>query len=527
MPSIWAPGARSLYNPFVKLLSRGSQTSNPEYWRKIKILFEVLKISREIPISELVKWVNGGLLVGAATELRPSAGMAYETSYSILVDLISGFEDPAVRNATLQTEFGSKLHQYLASKDSSAFHEQYLNQAFSRALVDLGERGLSDFQTIWSSECQWLQDMISTILSPSEAEVGFNVASRRWVRLTLSMISEIRQNKSEAILSPLLEATCRTLEASINTISNMKGNWVDGMSFLSTMLEDSIFNEVFRNASELEAARNTIQAFMSPQNIVTFLHSPSTATFIPVLLSYCLLFGEENPDAWKTFVSEAIPENAPMDIQTPNTILARIVAIPQKDWDALRGKVQPPIRDYENLVSAVIRSLKESESSNADENERAQGLVISLMSLRGMLKGSSTSLIVELLISNEAATSLFWGLDENLKSFLPIAKSISARDPGFFDLIIEARRINADDLTRDFTLAGFISKIYENRADPQYPSSCNLANSRFLSLFETLKGAISSSSSSDQIIKSCLDLVKAQVQKERIPPSYYCKKIIL
>lgn len=351
-------------------------------------MFEVLKISGEIPISELIKWVNDGLLVGAASELRPSAGIAYETSYSILVDLISGFDDHAIRSATLQTEFGSKFHQYLASKESSTSHGQYLNQAFSRALVNLGERNLSDFQTIWSSECQWLQSMISSILSPSEAEAGFNVASQRWARLTLSMINKVRQNKSEAILSPLLKMTSETIEASIHTISNMKGNWVDGMSLLSTMLEDSIFKEVFHNASELESTRNATHAFMSPQNIVTFLHSPSIAAFIPVLLSYCVLFGEENSEAWKTFVSEAIPENAPVEMQTPDTILARIVAVPQKNWDALRGKVQPPTRNYENLVSAVIRSLKESESSNAEENKRVQDLVISLMSLRGMLNGA-------------------------------------------------------------------------------------------------------------------------------------------
>lgn len=137
------------------------------------------------------------------------------------------------------------------------------------------------------------------------------------------------------------------------------------------------------------------------------------------------------------------------------------------------------------------------------------------------------SLIVGLLIPIETAASLFWGLDENSGSFLPITKSICARDPGFFNLIVEARRIDARDLTRDSTLATFISRIYESRADQQYLGSYNLANSRFSSLFETLKRAISTSTSSYQIIKSCLDLVKAQIQKERIPLSYYSKKITL
>jgi len=460
IPTIWTPGKKSLYEPFVKLLCKGSITSNADYWLRLKTLFDILRTGKLVETSELISWVKDGLLVGAAKELRPSAGTAYEVSYNILIDLISNIGDNETRMDNLRKDFEVELHRYLSTNET--FQGAYLNQAFSIALLALGAKHLGDFDYLWRSECQWLRNLMSNVLTPPEKEASFDIASQRWVDLTVSMLQSLNKHTVDGVLTSILEGLSGTLEAALRTASNMKGTWTDGMSFLASISENSSFRESLRNARELQPVKQAVLEFMSSSNIIQQLHSPSSTAFIRFLFSCCVLFGEEALWIWETFIREVLPESGDLNVRSPDSLLAQVLQIPQRKWESLRGRVKLQPVNSQNLVHEFASAINGAKTAEAGEKERLRELIVSTVSLRGNAEVISITDLAGILISDETATSIFWSLDQNSDSFLPIYDSISRRDPAFLGILLQSQTAAGD-----LKLPTFIYRVYQSETDHQ------------------------------------------------------------
>jgi hypothetical protein len=444
---IWLPGKKSLHEPFVKLLAQGSITSNTEYWCKVKVLFDHLNAAKQVETTELIKWVNDGLLPGAAKEMRPSAETAYKITLNVLIELISSIEDRENRNATLQAEFGSKLHQYITSTESPAAPRRDLTEGFSAALLNLGSKDPEACQTIWRLECQALQDSILKILVPPDNEASFKVASLRWLALFTSMLPEAQ--KSTNLLSSLVKPVNELINTALQAISNAKSSWVDGVLFVSALLEDSNFGTTLRTSEDLEPMRQNLFDFMSSSNIMNQLHSESAGPFIRVIVSFCILFGEKAGSIWRTFTGEVFPADQNVNVLDRGSLLSKITEIPAKQLQSLRGVVTP-VGDYQNFAGQLTAGFQEGVTLDKAEQQRLEGLLVSLVLLRGVL------------ITDEAATNILWSLNQNSDFIFRIVESICRLDPTFLSTLLLPLSTDADidAIGRKKQIYIFISNVY-------------------------------------------------------------------
>lgn len=390
--------------------------------------------------------------------MRPSAETAYEISYNILINLIASIEDESARNATLNSEFRNKLHQYLASTESALPQERYLAHGLSAALLNLSRKRPEDFEAIWSSECSWLQSLITHVLSSERSEGSFKIASHRWVEITMQMLFHLTDTNSQDIVSSLLKPASELFKVTLQTASNFRGSWVDGISFLSTLLENPSFMEFFRTNKELEPAQHALMDFMSPTNITQLLHSPSSGSFINMLFSFYTLFGEKAQSVWEVFAGEVLAESQALDIHDPNSLLARVAQMPKSRWEGLRGLARPPQSNSQNLARQVSSALEEGGPTDVAEGKRIEELIVSIMLLR------------DILVTNETSTAIFWNLNHSSGSFLRILESICRRDPQFLSFIfLEASTdTGSESATISQKLAFLLYNVFRNQVDHEY-----------------------------------------------------------
>jgi len=195
----------------------------------------------------------------------------------------------------------------------------------------------------------------------------------------MRQLTEKSEDLDSAILSSLLKLTAGLVEAVLHAISRENGEWADGVVFLSSLLENELFRDHLRRTKELQNIAQTLKGFMSVNNIVGQLHSPSVVPFLHVLFSFCTLYNDEVPHAWNTLVAEAIPENRPINVGDPASLLASVVGLPRKSWSELNGFVQAPSGIHENLVEELTGAMKEVDPAETVEKKRLEELFKSLI----------------------------------------------------------------------------------------------------------------------------------------------------
>jgi hypothetical protein len=108
----------------------------------------------------------------------------------------------------------------------------------------------------------------------------------------------------------------------------------------------------------MQSTRQAFKAFISPENVVKLLHSPSSRPFIRVVVSFCALYGAELPEIWETVINETLPTNRPIGVQNPNALLYQVVSTVKP---SSRTFLHVPLGINMNLVNELTTALKSYE----------------------------------------------------------------------------------------------------------------------------------------------------------------------
>jgi hypothetical protein len=346
-------------------------------------LFEVLRKKTERTPSDLINWVSKGMLAGTGSELDPN--ISFQTAFTILVNVISDIEDNESRNSAWKTNFVPHLHGFLTSTDSKRSSEVKMASALGSALVNMSTRRLPDFEEIWNVECEYLIGLMPDTSTMTAPEPGLKTISQRWVDLTLSILRLFAGGKLEAPITPELTSFLRIISQpfakALEASSNMGGTWVDGTTFIASLVDDSLFSGCVLKADEMDGTRQKFKEFVDPTNLVKQLHSASTGPIIRIIVAFCSLYSKELPKVWETLVSEAIPETRPIEAHDPTSLLAQVVA-------GVESLSVPYLKLPEgvniNLVNEMTAALDPTKDTEAPEMKRREDLFVSLVCLRGL-----------------------------------------------------------------------------------------------------------------------------------------------
>jgi hypothetical protein len=342
---------------------------------------------------ESINWISKGVFVGASREPHASVPIAYLSAYVMLIQITSDIQDDETRTSILKAEFVPKLHHYLVSKDAIV---PSTAKALAFALGDLGKRHLGDFEAIWLAECQFFALSMPDTPPRSSEDQSFTLVCQRWTDLTLLLLSQLSATAEMNVLvrSAALTVIVNPIERTIRVLSTMKGKWVEGTTFLANLLENELFANSLVNERELRPIKRAFRKFLSKQNIIVHLQSPSVAPFIRVIVGFIAAHAQQRPDvkrevdgwsssdAWATLVDEAIPKDRPFDIRSPESLIAGIISIPQDTWAALDKQVSGTDRMNQNLVDEFGTAM---QTTNGEEKKHLQDILIALIERRGIV----------------------------------------------------------------------------------------------------------------------------------------------
>jgi hypothetical protein len=328
-------------------------------------------------MSDLITWVTQGILIDASSLVDPNS------AFNILVDLILDIADEESQFDSLKLHFVPELHRFLTQTDAKKPNETKMAQALASALVNISRKRLGHFEQIWNPECGVLIDLMS---GTSVNESYFKEMSWRWVDLTLLTLRNFTGGQLEALPSPeltsFLRIVSKTFESALSALSKMGGAWVDGAELIASLLRDQSFSGYLLKSDEMADARKAFMDFVEPRNIVKLLHSPSTVPIIRIIVVFCGVYSKEASEVWEALVNEALPQDRPVDINNPTSLLAQVVA-------NVEAVSPPSLKSPEgvniNLVTEMTAALNRTDNFDAAEEKRREGLFVSLVSLRGIL----------------------------------------------------------------------------------------------------------------------------------------------
>ena len=500
VPQIWNQEGRPLDKPFVKFLGQGSMTSNPGYWKTIHVFFDRLRCSRGTPTSELLHWVNQGLLVGVKKEMRPSVAIAQQVTYTILIEIIQDVKDDGARSEAWTTEFAPKLREYLTSTGAAVGQP---GAAFGYVLTRINDA--KDFQRIWGTECQYLIDLMSESPVTSLSNVQFPPVSDKWIEIVLSMLRNFRHHEANPSASIIFSRELQKVaKATLSTILGNSGHWIDGMSFLATLVE----NRAFTSSDFTTFCLQDLKVLMSSENVVKLLHSPSSEKFIVVLVVLLTRYGQETREIWSIVINEAIPSTGVIGVNDPNSLFSHILSILDNPKPGL-GLADFVLADgiNINLVREIAMTPKPSD------NERSEKVLRSLINLRGRPFLCVAILTVEgILVSQQTATALLILAILYSKNWSEILGAVLQKDTnlGLAESLLDMKNqeLKQEDVFASWDISKFLQKIYA------YCILGNATNVRTAdtALREIFKRAISSSGQQVELINYCLTSVKNEIQ---------------
>ena len=388
LPSIWTSNDpennKSYVELFGKLLSHGSLTSNPTYWQKIQVLFQVLRDNKEISSSQQLDWITNGLLPGASKEMRQSAGIAHQVAYTILVDVITGIKEDETRKEAWDARFIPLLHDYLLPTASKPNLDAYIDHVFSEIMVHLS-RTSPEFNEIWREGCNFELEMMHA------SQGGQGRDFKRWINLTLSIIHKLVKANGKGMNTQVLDGMVETFLGTtawlfsrcLECIVQSKLDWYDGMMFIATMLEDPLFCECLVNVDSMSQGLNDFENIVvQPDVIPQLLRSRSSQPFLRVIVVFCRLFKDEGLKTWDLVVETATSKEQLSDFQKPNSLISQLVSTLKPSFTYLKA---PPGAN-EAFAQQIATALDLNQRPESDEAKGLIDLLVSIVSLRGKVR---------------------------------------------------------------------------------------------------------------------------------------------
>lgn len=196
----------------------------------------------------------------------------------------------------------------------------------------------------------------------------------------LGRVVEEKAATRSSARSAILNISNRPFKEALRVILESNGTWVDGMDFLASLIDEPLVRECLCSAKEMESSEQTFKAFVSPENTVKLLHSPSSRPFIRAIVAFLASYGGEMPEIWKTVINETVPTHRPIDVRNPDSLLYQVISTVKP---SSRTFLHGPSGINTNLVRELSTALKSCQDFESEEAKRLQNLLISIISLRG------------------------------------------------------------------------------------------------------------------------------------------------
>jgi hypothetical protein len=435
-------------------------TSTPDHWQKIQILFDSFR-KGVAQISNELNWVINGLFVGTTKELRPSVAIAYNVTYTILVSLISEIQDDGSREKAFETEFLPKVRQYLEAKKADAS----ISEALGHALSVMSRP--NDLEIIWTDVCRYLIELMSQPFGVFDSEIDFVSVSQRWTELITSTLRNYstapsHQKQDYPTKSIFLKISARPFEEAISKVLNSDGTWVDGISFLTALVENAFFWNALLESTEMDTAMRTVKVLVSTEHAVKLLHSASSRLFIRMVLVYCTSNDAGAADVWQILINEGIPIDRLIDVLNPDALIYQLVSIVKPplqttSTDRHQSMLSAPRGVNVNLVQELTTALKSQEDFESQLGKQIEGLLISLCSLHGNAISSGSD-ILGILISDETSLALWRSWDLDSPTFIHVVTEVCARDPSFAGVLLQP---NSKGYDNSWDVSGLLWKVYK------------------------------------------------------------------
>jgi hypothetical protein len=232
------------------------------------------------------------------------------------------------------------------------------------------------------------------------------------------------------------------------------------MLFLADLTDMLLFRECLFQSEEMESARQDFKGIMSRTSLSKFLHSPSSGPFIRLVAVFCSYYTTEMPEVWGNVIREAIPEDQPIDVRNPESLVFQLVSITNPLW---KKHLSVPAGVNMNLVQELTSALNEYQDLGSAEAKHLSTLLNLLVDLRGnSLDIEQTLIFLGIIVSNETALALVRNLNLNSTLFFHILNEICAQDLAFTELLLQqpAREKIPDAVSHEWDIPSFLWSVY-------------------------------------------------------------------
>jgi hypothetical protein len=329
------------------------------------------------------------LIAGASKEMRQSVGIAYQTTYTILVDVIIGIKDEETRDQAWKAKFMPIFGDYLIPTDPNPRLEPYFEQVFGEVMIHLSKTS-PEFVHVWDMGTVMCIKLLMMHLPKGD---GSEFDFQRWARLALSLLHKLlegnmtddntvnTQNLDETVKSFLNLSSLLVGKVWLHmTQAHPGGYWDEGMEFLATMLEDPLFCECLVNVDSMAKVLELFKKSVPDPRIRPYLR---WQPFLRVVVVFCRLFAEEGEEVWQIVLDNAIPKENLNDIQKSISRVCRLVSVLKPSYTYLKA----PSGVNETFAQGMASALNLIEDPESDEAKRFIDLLVSIVLLRGNLRG--------------------------------------------------------------------------------------------------------------------------------------------
>jgi hypothetical protein len=363
-------------------------TSNPTYWQKIQTLFDVLNHNDGITAEQRFDWVNNGLIVGASKEMRQSVGIAYQTTYTILVDVICGIQDEEAQSQALVSMFIPIFSDYLIPEKPNPKLDPYLEQIFTEVMMHLWKTNPRGFIAVWYAGAKECKLLVMHVRQDDGVEFDF----QRWAHLALSLLHKLLEGKmtddntlNVENLDEMVKLFLKYTGLLVGLVwdhlmqSHPRGDWAQGMEFLATMVVDPLFCECLVNVDSMAHFLDLFKQFVPDPQLRPYLRF---GPFLRIVVVFCRLFPEEGAEVWQTVLDNAIPKDHFSDL-TKLFLVCKLVSVLRPSYTYL--KAPPGVN--ETFAQGTANVLNLIEDPESDDAKAVTDLLVLIVSFRGNLLG--------------------------------------------------------------------------------------------------------------------------------------------
>ena len=319
--------------------------------------------------------------------MRQSVGIAYQITYTILVDVICGIQDEETQGHT-RSMFVQIFSDYLLPPKPNPKLDPYFDQIFTEVMVHLWKTNPLQFNLVWYAGAKECKLVVMHIRQDDGVEFDF----QRWARLALLLLHKLLEGKMKDDNTLNVENLDKMVKIFLMHTggltgmvwehlmkSHPRGDWVQGMEPVATMVMDPLFCECLVNVPSMNHFFDLFKKFVPGPQLRPFLRFEQ---FLRIVVVFCRLFPEKGAEVWQTVLDEAIPEDHFSDL-TKLFLVCKLISVLSPSYTYL--KAPPGVN--ETFAQGMANVLNLIEDPESDEAKDVAELLVLIVSLRGNFLG--------------------------------------------------------------------------------------------------------------------------------------------